>query len=97
MCLLKERSSAMAKRLLLSVIAVFLARPVPDFAIHGVLPQPPNRATAELWHPMAETNMSLMYFVTLLPIPLTLAWSWFIGSRREATAAGAIAASIVRY
>ncbi|MBI2958826.1 MAG: hypothetical protein HYY28_00800 [Betaproteobacteria bacterium] len=33
---------------------------------------------------------------SFMPIPLSLAWSWFLGSWIEAIAAGAIAGAIVR-
>lgn len=128
------------KRLLLALVAVFVAWSVLDFAIHGVFLRSAYEATAEMWRPMAQMNMSLMYFVTLvfsasfvaiygllvapkslasgikfgllfglatgismgfgsytfMPIPLSLAWSWFIGSLLEATVAGAIVGFIVR-
>ena len=97
-------------------------------------------ATANLWRPMNQMNMSLMYFVTLvftvcfvliygllvgekslasgirfgalfglatgismgfvsysyMPIPLTLAWIWFVGSWIEAITAGAIVGAIMK-
>ena len=56
----------MSKRLLLAVIAVFVAWSILDFIIHGVLLQPTYEATANLWRPMEEMKMPLMYVVTLL-------------------------------
>jgi hypothetical protein len=95
---------------------------------------------SNLWRPMDQMNMPLMYLVTLvfstcfvliysrmvsqksvasgirfealfglatgismgfgsysmMPIPLALAWSWFVGSWIEAIAAGAIAGVIIK-
>lgn len=130
----------MIKRMLLAVVAVFIAWSILDYIIHGVLLQPTYEATANLWRPMEEMKMPLMYVVTLLftacfvaiygflvtekslvsgikfgalfglaigismgfgsysymPIPLTLAWSWFFGSLFEALAAGAIVGAIIK-
>ena len=109
-------------------------------AIEQRLVAAPDEATAALWRPMAEMNMTLMYVVTLLysagfvaiygllvepkcvgrgikygaifglatgismgfgtyaymPIPGSLAWSWFLASFIEALAAGAIVGAIMR-
>ncbi len=56
----------MYKRMLLAIIAVFIAWSVLDFIIHGVLLQSIYEATADLWRPMEEMKMFLMYLVTLL-------------------------------
>ena len=130
----------MAKRTIWAVAAVFIAWSILDFILHGLLLRPTYEATANLWRPMDQMNMPLMYFVTLvisacfvliyallvgqksltsgirfgalfglasgiamgfgsysyMPIPLTLAWSWFFGSWIEAIAAGAIVGAIVK-
>lgn len=130
----------MTKRILLAVVAVFIAWEVLDFIIHGVLLQSTYEATASLWRPMEEMKMFLMYCITLLfaicfvliyglligekslasgikfgvlfgmatglsmgfgsysymPIPLSLAWVWFIGTLIEAVAAGAIVGAILK-
>ncbi len=130
----------MVKRGILAVIAVFIVWSILDFIIHGVLLQPTYEATAELWRPMQQMKMSIMYVVTLLfivcfvaiygflitnksvlsgatfgvlfglamgismgfgsysymPIPLTLAWSWFFGSVVQATIAGVIVGTVVK-
>lgn len=56
----------MVKRMLLALVAVFIAWSVLDFLIHGLFLQPTYEATANLWRPMDEMNMPLMYFVTLI-------------------------------
>jgi uncharacterized protein with PQ loop repeat len=130
----------MAKKLILAVVAVFIAWSILDFILHGLLLRSTYEATANLWRPMDQMNMPLMYFVTLvftvcfvliygllvgqkslasgirfgalfglatgismgfgsysyMPIPLTLAWSWFLGSWLEAIVAGAIVGAIVK-
>ena len=130
----------MAKRTIWAVAAVFVARSILDFILHGLLLRPTYEATANLWRPMDQMNMPLMYCVTLvfsacfvliyarlvgqkslatgirfgalfglatgismgfgsysmMPIPLTLAWSWFFGSWVEAITAGAIVGAIVK-
>lgn len=130
----------MVKRWILAVIAVFIAWSILDFMIHGVLLQSTYEATADLWRPMEEMKMPMMYVVTLIftacftaiygfliakksvvsgiaygvlfglatgvsmgfgsysymPIPLSLAWSWFLGSLAQATISGAIVGSILK-
>jgi hypothetical protein len=56
----------MNRRIVLAVIVVFIAWSILDFIIHGVLLQSTYEATANLWRPMEEMKMSLMYVVTLL-------------------------------
>jgi hypothetical protein len=130
----------MLKRTILAVAAVFIAWSIMDFILHGLLLRSTYEATANLWRPMDQMNMPLMYFVTLvftvcfvliygllvgqkslvsgikfgallglatgismgfgsysyMPIPLTLAWSWFFGSWIKAIAAGAIIGAIMK-
>ena len=129
----------MSKRTILAIIAVFIAWSILDFIIHGLILRPTYEATANLWRPMDEMKMALMYFVTLvfsicfvtiyglmvgqktllsgikfgilfglatgitmgfgsysyMPIPLSLAWSWFFGSWIEAITAGVIVGAII--
>ncbi len=130
----------MVKRIALAVVAVFIFWSILDFILHGLLLRSTYEATANLWRPMNQMNMPLMYLVTLvfaacfvliyglmvkgkslmsgvrfgalwglatgismgfgsysyMPIPLMLAWSWFLGSWIEAIAAGAIVGAIVK-
>ena len=130
----------MTKRTMWAVVAVFVSWSILDFVLHGLLLRSTYEATANLWRPMNQMNMPLMYLVTLvfttcfvliyghmvgqkslasgirfgvlfglatgvsmgfgsysmMPIPLTLAWSWFLGSWIEAIVAGAIAGAIIR-
>ena len=130
----------MTKRTIWAVVAVFISWSILDFILHGLLLRSTYEATANLWRPMDQMNMPLMYLVTLvfstcfvliyshmvgqksvasgirfgvlfglatgismgfgsysmMPIPLALAWSWFVGSWIEAIAAGAIAGVIIK-
>ncbi len=130
----------MTKRTIWAVVAVFISWSILDFILHGLLLRSTYEATANLWRPMDQMNMPLMYLVTLvfatcfvliyshmvgqksvasgirfgflfglatgismgfgsysmMPIPLTLAWSWLVGSWIEAIAAGAIAGVIIK-
>ncbi len=130
----------MVKRTIWAVVAVFIAWSILDFILHGLFLRSTYEATANLWRPMDQMNMPLMYFVTLvftscfvliygllvgqkslasgirfgalfglatgfsmgfgsyiyMPIPLTLAWSWFFGSWIEAIIAGAIVGAIMK-
>ena len=130
----------MTRRVIIAVVAVFVAWSIMDILLHGVLLQSTYAATANLWRPVGEMNRPLMSLVTLvyaacfvaiygylieqkslvsgirfgallglatgismgfgsygfMPIPLTLAWSWFIGSWIEGIVAGAIVGAIVK-
>ena len=130
----------MAKRIIWAVFAVYIVWSILDFILHGLLLRSTYEATANLWRPMNQMNMPLMYVVTLvfttcfvliygflvgpksltsgirfgalfglatgismgfgsyvyMPIPLTLAFSWFFGSWIEAIVAGAVAGAIIK-
>jgi hypothetical protein len=49
------------KKLILSVLAVFIAWSAMDFVIHGVILSSSYAATASLWRPMGEMKMAVMY------------------------------------
>ena len=127
-------------RIVLAIIAIFVAWGVMDFIIHGKLLESTYESTASLWRPMDEMNMTLMYFVSLLvatcfvliyslliqskslaqgikygllfglatgismgfgsysymPIPMDLAWGWFLGTLAETLVAGSIVGAIVK-
>jgi len=56
----------MIVRYILAVIAIFVAWAVLDIAIHGVILGPTYAQQPELWRPMEEMKMGLMYVVTLV-------------------------------
>ena len=45
---------------------VFIAWSILDFILHGLLLRSTYEATANLWRPMGQMNMPLMYFVTFV-------------------------------
>ena len=130
----------MLKRTIVSIVMIFIAYSILDFVIHGMLLQSAYEATANLWRPMEEMNMPLIYLVTLaytacfviiyrtfvadkslstgikygvlfglaagismgfgsysyMPIPLSLAWSWFAGALVESIVAGTLVGAILK-
>ena len=130
----------MVKRVVLAVIAVFVAWSVLDFFIHGLILQSAYEATASLWRPMGEMEMGLMYVVgavgaaafvglytavvkpksmaaglkygllfgiatgfpmgfgtyCVMPIPVYMAFVWFVGSLVETVVGGAIVGAVVK-
>lgn len=56
----------MCKRIVLAILAVFVAWTVMDIVIHGVILGPTYQATAQIWRPMAEMKMGLIRVVTLI-------------------------------
>jgi len=56
----------MNKRTLLAILAVFVTWSLMDMIIHGFLLQPLYESTANMWRPMEEMNMRLMYVVLLI-------------------------------
>lgn len=56
------------KRIILAVIAVFVAWSVMDFVIHGVILKAGYSATASLWRPMEEMKPCVMYLSSLIAV-----------------------------
>ncbi|MCG3198282.1 MAG: hypothetical protein HUU16_03835 [Candidatus Omnitrophica bacterium] len=54
------------KKVLIAIVAVFVAWSVLDILIHGVMLRPSYEASASLWRPEAEMKMGLLYVVTLI-------------------------------
>jgi hypothetical protein len=128
------------RKVILAVIAVFIAWSILDFLIHGVLLQSTYQATAQLWRPIGQMKMGLMYLVTFIsaatfvslyvvlvlpksvssgliygllfgiatgfpmgfgtysfmPVPLNLAFTWFIGSLVETVVGGLIVGALIK-
>jgi len=61
------------KKIVLSVIALFVAWTVMDFVIHGVILKPAYEATANLWRPMNEMKMNVMHLAVLIT-SISFAW-----------------------
>lgn len=128
------------KRTIVAILAVFVTWSALDFVIHGVILASTYAATPQLWRPMAEMKMGLMYFTTLviaasfvyiyarfiaekgiktavlyglifgiatgigmgygtysvMPIPYSMAFVWFLGSVVEFTIGGLVTGLIVK-
>jgi hypothetical protein len=74
------------KKVILSVVAVFVAWSVLDFVIHAVILGPSYVATASLWRPMNEMKMALMYFTVLIAVvAFVLIYSLFFARKGPST------------
>jgi hypothetical protein len=61
------------KRIALAVLAIFVAWSVLDFVIHGLILKSTYEATAQLWRPMEEMKMGILYLAVLVN---ALAFVW---------------------
>ncbi len=74
------------KKVILSVLAVFVAWSAMDFVIHGVILGAAYAATAPLWRPMGEMKTVLMYFtVFIAALAFVLIYSRFFARKGIAT------------
>jgi len=70
------------KRYLLAVLAVFVAWSVMDFVIHGIILASAYASSPQLWRPMAEMKMGLMYGTVLVAAAAFVGiYAWFIAER----------------
>jgi hypothetical protein len=70
------------KRVILAIVAVFVAWSVMDFVIHGVILRSTYAATASLWRPTGEMKISLMYFSVLVAaLTFVLIYSLFFAKK----------------
>ncbi|OGP74568.1 MAG: hypothetical protein A2V86_11835 [Deltaproteobacteria bacterium RBG_16_49_23] len=130
----------MNKKIFLAAIVVFVLWAVLAFIIHGVMLKAAYASTAQLWRPMAEMKMGLMYvsiFIAALafsaiygflvtkkslmagltygllygiavgvgmgygsystmPIPYSMALTWFLGTVIEAILGGLVLGAIIK-
>lgn len=128
------------KKLLLSILAVFVAWQILDYLIHGVILMDAYESTKELWRPMEEMSIPMMMIISILvaatfcyiyyayisnknlntalkfgliyglgmgisfgygsysvmPIPYSMALTWFLGTVVEAVVAGLLVGLIVK-
>jgi hypothetical protein len=54
------------KRIVLAILAVFVAWSALDFVIHGLILASSYEATARLWRPMNEMKMGVLYLAVLI-------------------------------
>lgn len=130
----------MLKRVLAATAAIFVAWQALDFIIHGVILRDLYATMPNLWRPLAEIKMPVMWIVgaiaafcfvgiyawlvtpkhletalkygllfgiaagvsmgygtyAVMPVPYSMAFTWFIGTLVEALVAGVLAGLIVR-
>jgi len=128
------------KRLFGAVLSIFISWNIIDYIIHGVILSRAYQETSQLWRPMEEIKMGLMYITVLIsavvfvliykrlitnksminavqygvlfgigvgismgygtysvmPIPYTMAITWFFGVLVEAVAAGVLVGVIIK-
>ncbi len=56
----------MVKRIILAIVAIFVVWSVLDFIIHGLILGPTYQVTQELWRPMNEMKMVVLYSTVLI-------------------------------
>jgi hypothetical protein len=77
----------MTKRIVLGIVAVFVAWQVLDFVLHRLLLMSTYQATASLWRPVAEMKMGLMWVVGLVAaVCFVCLYAWLV--RPKSWAAG---------
>ncbi len=54
------------KRIVLAVLAVFVAWSAMDFVIHGLILASSYEATAQLWRPMNEMKLGVLHLAVLI-------------------------------
>lgn len=54
------------KKTLLSILAIFVALNILDFVIHGLILYSAYEATAQLWRPMNEMKIGILYLDRLV-------------------------------
>ena len=76
----------MIKRTILVTLAVYVAWSVLDSIMHGVILRSSYEATANLWRPVEETKMGLMYVVVLISaLTFVSIYAYFFKERTLAT------------
>jgi hypothetical protein len=71
--------ATMLRKVLLPTLAVTLAWVVLDFIMHGLLLREQYAATPQLWRPMGEMKMGVMYFgVFISALAFTVIWHRFV-------------------
>ena len=73
----------MGKRFILAVVAVFLAWSLLDIVIHQVILMGEYGASTDLWRPLAEIMIGLIYVVTLISAVVFVSIYKFLICRKE--------------
>jgi hypothetical protein len=75
------------KSSLLAILAVFVLWSAMDFVIHGLVLASPYAMTPQLWRPMIEMKMGVMYLTVLIAAASFVAiYAWFITDKCVKTA-----------
>lgn len=76
----------MNKRIVLGIVAVFVAWQVLDFVLHGLILASTYQTTAELWRPMAQMKMGLMRVVgSVAAVCFVCLYAWLVRPKSWAT------------
>jgi hypothetical protein len=70
------------KKVMLSVLVVFVAWSAMDFVIHSVILGPSYEETAWLWRPMNEMKMPLMYLTVFIAALAFVLIYWLFFARK---------------
>lgn len=79
----KEGWITMLKRIILAVIAIFVAWSALDFVIHGLILGPTYAATPQLWRPMNEMKMGILHVSVLLTAVAFVCIYAFLAGRKN--------------
>jgi hypothetical protein len=75
------------KKTVLAILAVFVLWSAMDFVIHGLVLASPYALTPQLWRPMMEMKMGLMYATVLVAAAsFVCIYTWFIADKSVKTA-----------
>ena len=76
----------MNKRIIIGIVAIFVAWQVLDFVLHGLILASTYQATAPLWRPMPEMKMGLMRLVCLVSaVSFVCLYAWLVRPKSWAT------------
>jgi len=76
----------MTKRILVGIVAVFVAWQALEFLLHGVILMPVYSSTASLWRPMEEMKLGLMRVTGLVgAVCFTCLYAWLVRPKSWAT------------
>lgn len=76
----------MNKRIVLAVVAVFVLWQALDYVIHDLILMKSYEATANLWRPMGEMKMGLMFLVgAVVATAFVCLYAWLIRDKSVAT------------
>jgi len=79
----------MVKRIVIAIVVVFVAWAVLDMVVHGGILRKTYEETSNLWRPMAEMKIGLMYLVTFVcAVSFVLAYALWVRPKSVARGLG---------